>query len=67
VWFSDNILALISSHGIDIPAQNTGETHDRGKFGVDGIVDPFIQRIWISAAQESVEAHGQGSHLSECF
>ncbi|MET3646017.1 hypothetical protein ABIC60_000629 [Phyllobacterium ifriqiyense] len=29
--------------GINIPAQNAGETLDRRKFGLNGIVGPFIQ------------------------
>lgn len=37
-------------YGIDIPAQNAGEAHNRGKLGVDGIVDLLVQRIWILAA-----------------
>ncbi|OCJ02305.1 hypothetical protein A6U86_32325 [Rhizobium sp. AC27/96] len=31
------------SYGINITAQNAGETHDCRELGVDGIVDPFIQ------------------------
>jgi hypothetical protein len=51
--------------GINIPAQNAGEMHDRREFGVNGIVDPFIQCFRIPATQDTVEAHGQVTHYGE--
>jgi len=32
-------------NGINIPVQNYGKTHDCREFGVNGTVDPFIQRL----------------------
>jgi len=54
-------------HGIDIPPQDTGESHDCRKFGLDGIVDPLIQRIRVPAAQNSAKAHCQATHHAERF
>ncbi|MET3648904.1 hypothetical protein ABIC60_003557 [Phyllobacterium ifriqiyense] len=53
--------------GIDILSKNAGETHDCRKFGVDGVIYPFIPRLWMPTAQDSTEAHGQASHLAECL
>ncbi|MEY9101477.1 hypothetical protein ABIA24_004450 [Sinorhizobium fredii] len=52
-------------YGINIPAQNASESHDRREFGINGIVDPFIQCLRIPATLDAVEAHGQAPHFGE--